>query len=146
MPGRRWGCRSSGLSRCTRRSRAVAQRPHLVSHWLGEAGQLAGRLPDDIAGSWQSFCQSNVGIWRVAIGVERGDSGGKVLELAAAVREEKLASRSRKAQFLTDVGRGLAREPGTQAEAVRWLRRAEAGPAPSTSATARPLARASRIC
>lgn len=108
---------------------AVAQRPDIVSHWLGEAGELAGRLPDDMAGSWQSFCLTNVGVWRVAIGVERGESGGTLLGLADAVREERLASRSRKAQFLADVGRGLAREPRKRDEAVRWLRRAEdAGP------------------
>ena len=104
---------------------AVVQRPHLVSHWLDEADQLANRVPDDVAGNWQSFSSTNVGVWRVAIGVERGESGGSVLELASAVNEQKLASRSRKAQFLADVGRGLAREPRTQAEAVGWLRRAE---------------------
>jgi hypothetical protein len=41
----------------------------------------------------------------------------------------KLTGRSRKVQFLADVGRGLAREPKTRDDAVRWLRRAEdAGP------------------
>ena len=104
---------------------AVVQRPQLVSHWLDEADQLASRVPDDVAGNWQSFSSTNVGVWRVAIGLERGESGGSVRELASAVNEQKLASRSRKAQFLADVGRGLAREQRTQAEAVGWLRRAE---------------------
>ncbi|HUZ26113.1 MAG TPA: helix-turn-helix transcriptional regulator [Streptosporangiaceae bacterium] len=104
---------------------AIAQRPPLVSHWLGEASELAGRLPDDMAGNWQSFCRTNVGVWRVAISVERGESGGAVLALASAVEQDKIASRSRKAQFLADVGRGLAREPGTRTEAAQWLRRAE---------------------
>jgi transcriptional regulator with XRE-family HTH domain len=108
---------------------AVVQRPPLVSHWLGEADRLANCLPDDVAGNWQSFSATNVGVWRVAIGVERGESGGNVRKLADAVDEQKLLSRSRKAQFLADVGRGLAREPRTRQEAVRWLRRAEeAGP------------------
>ena len=105
---------------------AVVQRAALVSHWLGEADRLASRVPDDMAGTWQSFSRTNVGVWRVAIGVERGESGGAVRHLAGAVDEQKLAIRSRRAQFLADVGRGLARETRTQAEAVTWLRRAEA--------------------
>ena len=31
----------------------------------------------------------------------------------------------RRAAFFADVGRGLAREPRTQRDAIRWLRRAE---------------------
>jgi transcriptional regulator with XRE-family HTH domain len=104
---------------------AVAQRPHLVTHWQGEASQLAGRVPDDPSGNWQSFSATNVAAWRVAIGVERGESGGAVRQMAGAVDEQKLAVCSRKAQFLADVGRGLARERRTQAEAVAWLLRAE---------------------
>jgi transcriptional regulator with XRE-family HTH domain len=104
---------------------AVVQRPHLVSHRLAEADRLASRVPDDMAGNWQSFSRTNVGVWRVAIGVERGESGDAVRDLADAVDEQKLAIPSRKAQFLADVGRGLARETRTQAEAVTWLRRAE---------------------
>jgi hypothetical protein len=57
--------------------------------------------------------------------VERGESGSALLELASAVNEQKVVNRSRKAQFLADVGRGLAREQRTHPEAVRWLRRAE---------------------
>lgn len=107
------------------RAGAVVQRPHLVTHWLAEADRLASRVSDDVAGNWQSFSATNVGVWRVAIGVERGESGGTVRELATNVNEQKLANRARKAQFLADVGRGLAREPRTRTEAVRWLRRAE---------------------
>jgi Helix-turn-helix domain len=104
---------------------AVVQRPHVVSHWLDQAGRLAQRVPDDMEHNWQSFCGTNVGVWRLAIGVERGESGGTILNLAQAVDEHKLLSRSRRASFLADVGRGLAREPKMQAEAVGWLRRAE---------------------
>ncbi len=104
---------------------AVVQRPDAVAHWLGEADQIADRVPDDIDGNWQSFSRTNVSIWRLAIAVERGESGGAVIELAEAVRPEKLVVRSRKAYFLADVGRGLARDSRTRAEAVRWLRRAE---------------------
>jgi transcriptional regulator with XRE-family HTH domain len=108
---------------------AVIQRPHAVDHWLAEAGQLASRVPDDIKGNWQSFSQTNVALWSVAIGVERGESGGTVLDLARTVDQSKITYRNRQACFLADVGRGLAREPRTRGEAVRWLRRAEdAGP------------------
>jgi hypothetical protein len=104
---------------------AVVQRPHVVSHWLGEADQLAVRVADDLRGNWQSFCKTNVDLWRIAISVERGESGGTVLDLARDVDQSKLTWRTRKASYLVDVGRGLARESKTRAEAVRWLRQAE---------------------
>jgi len=108
---------------------AVVQRAHVVDHWLGEAGQLAGRVPDDIKGNWQSFSATNVQLWNVAIGVERGESGGAVLDMALEVDQSRIATRTCRAPFLADVARGLAREPKMRVEAVRWLRRAEdAGP------------------
>jgi hypothetical protein len=110
-------------------SAAVVQRAHVVDHWLTEASELAGRVPDDVMGNWQSFSATNVRLWNVAIGVERGEGGGAVLELAREVDQSKITYRNRRACFLADVGRGLAREPRMRGEAVRWLRRAEdAGP------------------
>jgi hypothetical protein len=42
------------------------------------------------------------------------------------VREARLASHpARNVHFLGEVGRGLARDRGTQEEAVRWVHRAE---------------------
>lgn len=62
----------------------------------------------------------------MSVGVERGESGGAVLEMAQGVNLDLLEPKaSRRAGFLVDVGRGLAREPATAPEAVRWLRRAE---------------------
>jgi transcriptional regulator with XRE-family HTH domain len=108
---------------------AVVQRPGAVDHWLAAAGELASRVPDDMMGNWQSFSATNVRLWNVAIGVERGQSGGTVLDLARIVDQSKIAYRNRQAVFLADVGRGVAREPKMRTEAVRWLRRAEeAGP------------------
>jgi hypothetical protein len=104
---------------------AVVQRPHVVTHWLAEANQLAARVPDDLKGNWQSFCQTNVNLWRIAISVERGESGGAVLEMARAVDRTRLTWRTREAAYLADIGRALARERNTRAEAVRWLRQAE---------------------
>ena len=104
---------------------AVVQRAHVVDHWLAEAGALASRVPDDVTGNWQSFSPTNVRLWGMAIGVERGESGGTVLDMAQTVDQSKITYRNRQACFLADVGRGLAREPRMRGEAVRWLRRAE---------------------
>jgi len=107
-------------------SAAAAQRGDQAVHWLSEAAQIASRVPDEPRRNWQSFSAANVGIWRVTVGVERGESGGRVLELAAGVNLDLFEPKvSRRANFLADVGRGLAREPRTRGEAVRWLRRAE---------------------
>src|ERR1700721_1626943 len=99
---------------------SVVQRPGSVEHWLGEARQLAARLPDDMASNWQSFGSTNVQLWAVAIGVERGEAGGTVLERARAVDQAKITYRTRLAPCLADVGRGLAREPRMRDDAVRW--------------------------
>jgi len=108
---------------------AVLQRGPALEHWLLESAALAARVPDEMAGNWQSFCSTNVAIWRLSLAVERGEGGGKIAELAREVDERKITSRSRQAAFLVDVGRGLAREPKAKAEAVSWMRRAEdAGP------------------
>jgi hypothetical protein len=76
--------------------------------------------------NWQLFSATNVGILQVQIGCERGLAGTKMLELAGPVDLSRMSTHSqRRAAFLADVGRGLAREPGTRREAVRWLRLAE---------------------
>jgi len=107
-------------------SAAAAQRADQAAHWLDEAASVASRVPDVPMRTWQSFSAANVNIWRVTVGVERGESGGRMLELAKNVNLDLFEPKaSRRASFLSDVGRGLAREPRTRAEAVRWLRRAE---------------------
>lgn len=105
---------------------AVARRNDSASRWLEAADDVARSVPDDPDQAWQSFSATNVSVWRVTVGVECGLSGGKVLDQARQVNVAKLAGHSsRRASFLVDVGRGLAREPRTRAEAVRWLRQAE---------------------
>jgi len=106
---------------------AVAHKDDLAIHWLSEAAALAARLPTDRhRETWQSFSSTNVAVWQVTVGVERGLSGQSVLELARQVDTAQLADRpSRHAGFQVDVGRGLARDPRTRTEAVRWLRSAE---------------------
>jgi transcriptional regulator with XRE-family HTH domain len=105
---------------------AAALNGGLADHWLAEAQALADRVNDDNpACNWEWFGRTNVAVWRVAIAVERGQGGRVVLELASRAESGKLLP-NRQAALCTDVGRGLAREQGTQAEAAVWLRRAEA--------------------
>jgi hypothetical protein len=96
-----------------------------MERWLAESAVLAAWVPDEMAPHWQSFCATNVAVWRTSLAVERGEGGGKIAELAGAVDERKLTSRTRRADFLADVGRGVACDPKSPVKAVRWLRRAE---------------------
>jgi len=107
-------------------SAAAVQDGNRAGHWLDEADSLARHVPDQPDDNWMAFSATNVGVWRVAVGVERGESGGSVLQLADQVHEDKLiGKRGRQAAFFADVGKGLAREPRMRDDAVRWLRRAE---------------------
>lgn len=107
-------------------SATVTFRYDRAEHWLDQAEELAGRIPDSPTENWGAFSTTNVGVWRVALAVERGQTGGSLLDLANRVDEDRLAGRrGRRAVFLSDVGRGLAREPRMRGDAVRWLRRAE---------------------
>jgi transcriptional regulator with XRE-family HTH domain len=104
---------------------AVLQRGPAMEHWLSESAALAARVPDDMSANWMSFGATNVAVWRTGLAVERGEGGGKVLELAGAVDERKLTTSLRRADFLTDVGRGMVRDRQTRMQAVQWLHRAE---------------------
>ena len=52
---------------------ASIQRGDTALHWLDEASGIARRLPDQPMDNWQSFSATNVNIWRVSVGVERGE-------------------------------------------------------------------------
>jgi len=104
---------------------ACVMRADIAEHWLGEAEKLAARVPDDPARNWEWFGTTNVAVWRVALAVERGESGGAVLELAKGVNENKLVVPTRRSALYADVGRGVAREAALRDEAVVWLRKAE---------------------
>jgi transcriptional regulator with XRE-family HTH domain len=107
-------------------SAASMQRGDTAAHWLGEAGKIGAQVADTPTDNWQQFSPTNVTMWRISIGVERGEGGTAVLDLAKDVNLGLLEPKaSRRAGFLLDVGRGLAHEPRTRAEAVRWLRQAE---------------------
>ena len=107
-------------------SGAAMQRGDTAAHWLDQARTIGGQVADTPTDNWQQFSPTNVTMWRLSIGVERGEVGNTVLDLAKDVNLDLLEPKaSRRAGFLLDVGRGLAREPRTRNEAVRWLRRAE---------------------
>src|SRR6266487_988587 len=90
---------------------ASLQKGDPAAHWLDEASAIADRLPDQPISNWQSFSITNVSIWRVTVGVERGESGGAVQELAERINLDRLEGQaSRRAGFFGDVGCGLARE------------------------------------
>ncbi|GAA4242603.1 helix-turn-helix transcriptional regulator [Actinomadura meridiana] len=97
-----------------------------AEHWMDQATELAGRTSDTPGENWGAFSSSNVGVWKVSLATERGESGGTLLELAQDVDEDVIAPRrGRHASFLADVGRGLARDKKTRSQAEQWLLRAE---------------------
>ncbi|HEY3610002.1 MAG TPA: transcriptional regulator, partial [Pseudonocardiaceae bacterium] len=80
-----------------------------VSPWIGNVNQQFGR--------------TNVGIWRVAIGVELGH-GAQVVEIASTVHLET-TTRIRQTAFWIDYGRGLLAERKTRERGLVALLRAE---------------------
>lgn len=105
---------------------AAARDSDAAKSWLKEAIQLAKQVEDDIDANWQAFSWTNVKIWDVTVGVELGEAGAAVERKAEAVNLSKLdAHPGRKACFLADVGRGLARDRRRRADAFAWLRQAE---------------------
>jgi transcriptional regulator with XRE-family HTH domain len=93
---------------------------------LDEAAALAATLEPEVS-PWPSgvmqFGRTNVGIFRVTVGVELGQ-GAKVAEVASSVRPETI-SRGRQASFWLDYGRGLLTDRKTRERGVAALLRAE---------------------
>lgn len=92
---------------------------------LDEATAVASRLDAEVgtfANAW--FGRANVGIWRVAIGLELGD-GASVAEAARGVRVQAIPSPIRQADFFADVGRSLLAEKPTREKGLALLLRAE---------------------
>jgi transcriptional regulator with XRE-family HTH domain len=84
------GLQVLGMISLTASLAAALRRSDGASHWLDEAAGIARRVPDQPVRNWQSFSATNVGIWRVTVGVECGESGGAVLELAERVSLDSL--------------------------------------------------------
>ncbi len=104
---------------------AVLAQSEQMTRWAELADQLANMVPDNPVTGWQSFSKANVGVWRVSLAVELGETGDRVLKIASGVDEAKLAGTSRLGPFLSDVAKGIARDPKTRPDAIAWLRRSE---------------------
>jgi transcriptional regulator with XRE-family HTH domain len=115
-----------GMANLTAALASAAQNQAEVAEThLTEAAALAELIEPDVSpwGNMQ-FGRTNVGIWRVAIGVELGQ-GGKVREIASSVRPETI-TRSRQSAFWIDYGRGLLADRKTREHGLSALLRAEA--------------------
>jgi transcriptional regulator with XRE-family HTH domain len=103
---------------------AQSDRDTATTH-LNEASAVAERLDGEVGMfAHQSFGRANVGIWRVAIGLELGD-GASVTKVARDVHVEAIPSQSRRASFYSDVGRALLTETTTREKGLALLLRAE---------------------
>lgn len=116
-----------GMAHLTAAMAAAAQgNADLAETHLAEASAIAELVEPDVspwpAGVMQ-FGRTNVGIFRVAVGVELGH-GARVAETAKDVRLETI-SRGRQAAFWLDYGRGLLTERATRDEGLSALLRAE---------------------
>ncbi|SDP80611.1 Transcriptional regulator, contains XRE-family HTH domain [Lentzea jiangxiensis] len=104
---------------CASRGDADAAQTHLA-----EATALADRIEPDVSPWMQTnFGRTNVGIWKVSIGLELG-AGAKVREIGSTVRPAGV-SKSRQAQFWIDVGRGLLTERKHRDQGLAALLEAE---------------------
>jgi transcriptional regulator with XRE-family HTH domain len=102
---------------------AALRQPEQSREHLWEARVIAQRTGEtDFAELW--FGPRNVGVWGVALAVEAGD-GGRARELARSVDVDGMPSAGRRATFYADLGRGMATDPATRAQAVSTLRQAE---------------------
>lgn len=116
-----------GMANLTAALAAAAQgNEDLAETHLAEAADVAELIEPDTS-PWPSgvmqFGRTNVGIFRVAIGVELGQ-GPRVAEYASAVRPQTI-SRGRQASFWIDYGRGMLAERKTREQGVTALLRAE---------------------
>jgi transcriptional regulator with XRE-family HTH domain len=106
-------------------SSALGNEQDAATH-LDEASTLARKI-DPETSPWGhgslNFGRTNVGIWRVAVGVELGELG-KVSAAAKAIYPESI-TRSRQCAFWIDYGRALVAERKTRDEGVAALLRAD---------------------
>lgn len=103
---------------------AQSDRGTATTH-LDEAAAVADRLDEEVGTFGKAwFGRTNVGIWRVSIGVELGD-GASVAEVARAIRVERIPSPSRQANYFADLGRALLSEKPTREKGLGLLLRAE---------------------
>jgi transcriptional regulator with XRE-family HTH domain len=116
-----------GMANLTAALAAAAQdQADVAETHLAAATEHANLLESEVspwpAGVMQ-FGRTNVGIFRVTIGVELGH-GPRVAEAASSVRTETI-SRGRQASFWMEYGRGLLAERQTREQGLAALVRAE---------------------
>lgn len=116
-----------GMAHLTAALAAAAQNQADVAEThLHEASELAEQVEPDVS-PWpaglMNFGRTNVGIWRVSIGVELGQ-GARIAEVARTVRPDTITP-SRQASFWVDYGRGLLSERRSREQGLRALLRAE---------------------
>ncbi|MCA1655831.1 MAG: helix-turn-helix domain-containing protein [Pseudonocardiaceae bacterium] len=116
-----------GMANLTAALAAAAQgHADVAETHLAEAADVAELIESETS-PWPSgvmqFGRTNVGIFRVAIGVELGH-GPRVSEYASTVRTESI-SRGRQASFWIDYGRGMLAERKTRGRGVAALVHAE---------------------
>lgn len=118
---------SRGMSHLTAALAAAARGDTSTAHThLDEAARMAELLDLDNS-SWgdgtMNFGRANVGIWRVAIGVEAGD-GAKVAEDADKVPWQAITI-SRQGAYWMELGRALLGERKTRDRGLAALLKAE---------------------
>lgn len=114
-----------GMANLTAALAAAAQgRGDVAETHLREAAAVAELIEADVS-PWAhvQFGRTNVGIWRVAIGVELGH-GARVAEIASGIHPETI-TRSRQAAFWIDYGRALLAERKTRERGVAAILQAE---------------------
>jgi transcriptional regulator with XRE-family HTH domain len=110
---------SAALAAAAERDRDTA-----MTH-LDEAGAIADRLDGEVgtfAKIW--FGRTNVGIWRVTVGVELGE-GARVVEVARNVNIDAIPSPARQSVFYANLGRALLADQRTRDKGLGILLRAE---------------------
>ncbi|MGW4156189.1 helix-turn-helix domain-containing protein [Micromonospora chersina] len=111
----------------------VSGRPDVARDHLAEATREAAGLGDPPDGAGFNGCgfgPTNVRLWEMSIAAELGE-GGRVIELSRTVRPQVLAAANRRMSYWLDLGRALAENGRSDAEALAAFVRAEqAAPAP----------------
>ena len=105
-------------------SEATLGRPDRAAERLNEATRLAAGIDDGHGFAGMLFGPTNVRVWRLSVAVEAGE-GGRVRELAAGWDVRAIPVPGRRADYWSEIGRGLASAPGTRDEAITALLRAE---------------------
>ncbi|MFE9190084.1 helix-turn-helix domain-containing protein [Micromonospora sp. NPDC007208] len=111
----------------------VDARPNVARDHLAEATREAASLGDPADGGGFNGCcfgPTNVGLWKMSIAAEQGESG-KVIELSRTIRPQVLKASNRQLSYWLDIGRALADGGRRDAEALAAFVQAErAAPIP----------------